>query len=88
MSADLAAATGGIANVKIGTTLPVEASIIDPSARLRRPIDSYLESKTFPYDNPLNITEEEARKHGHMCWVCPPWQRSFGRSPVYMREDS
>ncbi|KAK1995485.1 hypothetical protein LX36DRAFT_659560 [Colletotrichum falcatum] len=60
-----AAAAGGIANVKIGTDVPVEARIINLPAKLKRSIGPHLEPKTFPHDNPLNITEEEARKHGH-----------------------
>ncbi|EFQ27613.1 hypothetical protein CGRA01v4_03022 [Colletotrichum graminicola] len=64
-SVDLVAATGGIANVEHGTTLPVESRILDLPAKPKRSIGPHLESKTFPHDNPFNITEEEARKHGH-----------------------
>ncbi|KAK1594401.1 uncharacterized protein LY79DRAFT_668677 [Colletotrichum navitas] len=62
---DLVAATGGIVNVKHGTTLPVEPRILNLPAKPKRSIGSHLEPKTFPHDNPFNITEEEARKHGH-----------------------
>ncbi|KAK1974878.1 hypothetical protein LZ30DRAFT_606999 [Colletotrichum cereale] len=61
-SVDLVAGGGGIAS---GTTHPVEARIINLPAKLKRSIGSHLAPKTFPHDNPLNMTEEEAHKHGH-----------------------
>ncbi|KAK1964962.1 hypothetical protein LY78DRAFT_748032 [Colletotrichum sublineola] len=64
-SVDLVAATDGIANVKIGITLPVVARMINLPTKLKRSIGSRLAPKTLTHDNPLKMTEQEAHKHGH-----------------------
>ncbi|GJC88290.1 hypothetical protein ColLi_11128 [Colletotrichum liriopes] len=51
-------ATGAITNVNIDTAHSMEVRVANLPPKLERSID-------IPHDNPLNITEEEARKHGH-----------------------
>ncbi|KZL65341.1 zinc-binding dehydrogenase [Colletotrichum incanum] len=64
-SVDAVVATGAITNVNTDTSHSMEVRVANLPSKLERSIGSHLAPKAFPHDNPLNITEEEARKHGH-----------------------
>ncbi|KAK1720734.1 hypothetical protein BDP67DRAFT_551592 [Colletotrichum lupini] len=61
---NVVAATGGIANLNTAET-PTEATFSNGLSKRNFSIGPHLAPRDFPHDNPLNITEEEALKHGH-----------------------